>query len=144
MNKLKLKVLIEPYSLTPEQVKLVEKEYDAKYVCCLEGNELFYSKEPHKDSKSRYFVMFWHYKNDGKNLLIASGQKYEGKIVYGYIAEQETVVYSRANHDFFSYGGITVDGGPFSPRVLYNGTPPPFVQMMVADGKLIPFEVILR
>jgi hypothetical protein len=145
-----LKILTEPYSLTYEQVKLVEKEYDAKYICCLEGNELFYSKEPHKDSKSRYFIMFWKYNNDGKNLLIASGQKYEGKLVCGYIADHDettntgTVLYSRDRHDFYSYGNITVDGGPFSPRVLYNGTPPPFVRMMVVDGKLIPFDVILR
>jgi hypothetical protein len=124
VNTRNYKILIEPYSLSPETVTLVEKEYDAKYVCSMDGNELFYSKEPHPDSKSKYFVMFWKYNHDQeKTLLIASGEKYNNKPFYGYLTG-DTIVYSRHRHDFYYNGGITVDGGPFYPRVLYDGAPP--------------------
>lgn len=129
-------VVIEPCNLQWDKIKKIEQHYDATFVGSFNNHELFYGKDEHPVSKSKYFVIY----TDKTGLNITSGKKYENMKFDGYyIKSSNKIVYSRHRHDFVSHGDITIDGGPFRPRVLFdNKYDFNYVQLMIHDGKIIP------
>lgn len=136
-----LEIVIEPYLFNEEQIKIIEKNRNAKYVCSIEHMntkcELFYGDEVHPVSQSRYFLIYY----SDNELMITSGKPLDGFEINAHLTDNK-IVYSRFNHDFKQHGNITVDGGPTYCRVLYQeGNKPQSVTLKIMDGKLIPIKI---
>lgn len=136
-----LEVVIEPYLFNWDQIKRIEENKNAKYVCCVEYKnapcELFFTDKIHPVSQSQYFIIFMV----GKRIMIGDGSPLDSFIISGYKTGNK-IVYSRFGHDFKSHGGITVDGGPKYGRVLFvDDDPPAMARLIITKGKLVPFEI---
>lgn len=118
-----MKIDIECSFLKEDNIKVIEKEYNAKYVLetDLLGKDqysgatfwlnrpaaIFYTDKAHPRG-SNYFALYF----DGSSLMITDGLHSVKDVVFSGIEAEGEVVYSRYRHDFRrGKNGAYVDGG---------------------------------
>lgn len=106
-----------------EQISIVEKKYDATYVCetpikDVNGNwvnfpcAIFYTEEPHPDG-SNYFALYDYALPDGTSRLYICNGISAVTTITGVVADDGEIIYSRYRHDYRTStdGSVFVDGG---------------------------------
>lgn len=132
-----MKLLNEPVLFSHENVKKIEEMKEAKYVCDSEYKDIhvavFYGKEPHPVSNSRYFALY--FTPFDNQLMITDGSFIENQDFIGIVAANGDVIYSRYKHDFrySPDNSVFVDGGRSYTRSNSTNT----VSLKVKDGELI-------
>jgi len=143
-----MKIKNESEIFTQDGITKIEKLRDSKFVCesCIrtkypDGNwanqpvAIFYGKEPHPISNSRYFALFI---NGDNNIMVANAQSAVDEPITGVIADNEEIIYSRYRHDFrkSSDNSVFIDGGR---DYVKSGIYPPerFVTLKIIDGDLV-------
>jgi len=139
-----MKVLRDSCIWNPEQIKLIEEKYKAKYVldACLPDNyggwvnfpvAIFYAKMPHPEG-SNYFAYFPD--PQSSKLMITNGYEAIKDPIEGIMID-ETVIYSRYRHDRREFGGVFIDGGRDYVRIggerFFEAKP---VMIYVKEGKV--------
>jgi hypothetical protein len=128
----------EPLLFSIENIEKICKAKDAKYVCdttLKNGKDcsIFYAKEPHPESNSRYFGMYY-VKND---IYICNASDVEDQQITGVIADNGDIIYSRFRHDYRKSddGSVWIDGGRDYTRCgMYDKSK--FVELRVKNGSL--------
>lgn len=122
-----------------DKIPEVEKHYNAKYVIDTEHEGLpvavFYGAEPHPDSGSRYFALYWAL---GSQLMITNGAFIEDQEIACVIADDGEIIHSRYRHDYrvSADGSVFIDGGRAYTRTgLYS--PEKYVTVIVRNGEVI-------
>ena len=103
----------------------VEKLYSEKdgvpvrYVCTsalsneAQAMDIFYRETPHPEFGNRYFGLYWGYTLDAEvvpDVMITNADKIED-LEFGMGEVDGQLHYSQHRHDFYSVGGVAVDGG---------------------------------
>jgi len=114
-----MKLLNKSYIFTPEQIKVIEEKYNAKYILesCLKmknGNwanfpaAFFYTKEKHPEG-SNYFALF---RDTDGDLMITNGYESLNDVAFIGIEAEDEVAYSRYRHDCVTHKNNSfIDGG---------------------------------
>ncbi len=115
----KLRIVTDCSFLSPDQIRKVEKRYNAKYVfesqLKLKSEQwsdfsaaVFYAEEPHPKGSNWFGI--W---NDGGRLMISNAISAVEEPFFGAVAENGDVIYSRHTHDLRESEDKTVfvDGG---------------------------------
>jgi hypothetical protein len=128
-------IINEPYLFTREQIGRIEELRSCRYVCASEHQgrsvEVFYGDEPHPDSGSRYFALYYA----GDDLMITNGQFVEEQELDAVIADNGDIVFSRARHDFHTSpdGSVWIDGG----RAYTRTNTTKMTTLVVKNGNLV-------
>lgn len=131
-----MKILNEPTMFSEENVRKIEELKKAKFVCETEQNDIhvsiFYGDEPHPDSGSRYFGLY--YTSIENQLMITNGAFVEDQEISGVVAENGDVIYSRYRHDYRRSpdDSVFVDGG----RAYLRSNGAQVVTLKVENGEL--------
>lgn len=140
---------MEPYWFSPEQIQLVEEKYNATYIgpfARAQNNgwteipvDTFYQPNPQPGHK-KYFGLFRHHRNGA--VMITNQSKAMKHEYSGVRANDGEVLFSRWIHDFRTSqdGSVSVDGGQYYTRILWNGEPPQQVIVRMVDGQWIVNE----
>jgi hypothetical protein len=111
-----MKICNEPVIFTESQVQKICELRDAQYVCdttLKNGADcaVFYGSQPHPDSGSRYFGLYYH-PLDGK-LYVCNAADVEDIEISAVQADNGDIIYSRHRHDFrrSDDSSVWIDGG---------------------------------
>lgn len=130
-----MKLLNEPVMFLAENIEKIEQLRAAKYVCDTSHKDIavsvFYGRDTHPVSGSRYFAL---YRNQNNSLMITDGAFIEGQEIVGVVAENGDVIFSRHRHDYRSSpdGSVFIDGGRDYTRTNTSNQ----VTLLVRDGEL--------
>jgi hypothetical protein len=109
-------ILNHSISWTKRQIKIIEKNYNAKYVLetCLKNKNgewlnypvaIFYTEEPHPNG-SNYFGIFIHI----GEVMITDGISAVKEPIEALMIDND-IIYSRYRWDCVTHNGIMIDGG---------------------------------
>ncbi|UTS52094.1 hypothetical protein [Synechococcus phage BUCT-ZZ01] len=124
-----------------DTIKKIEEIKDAVFVCESQIKQangwsdspvaIFYGKDTHPVSKSRYFGIFFR----GETPYICDGQSAVDEDFVG-IVDNDVVYFSSARHHFNpTPNGFAIDGGRDYFRILGNETGfPKMVKLYIEDG----------
>lgn len=122
--KLSYTIDVESSFLTKKDIKKIEEKYHAKYICesCTgvrttdNGNTvwsdipsaIFYTDTPHPKGSHWFAITYIHPQTFISNAISVVGIK-----IFGIVAKDNTIIYSRYRHDYrySSDGSVWIDGG---------------------------------
>ena len=121
--------LIKFSQCQPINIKVIEEEYNAKYVgdFCIKGKyvswsnfpvSIFWQETPPVEGYSNYFGV---YVEDDK-VFITDGSSAFSEPIEGIVADDGEVIYSRYRHDMVSSadGSVSIDGGRDYTKISGN------------------------
>ena len=111
-----------------------------KYVCTTATNvhadysaDVFYRETPHPTFGNRYFALYYNpYAEDAK-IMITNADNVE-TLDFNMVDIDGTLHYSQHRHDFYSVGGVSIDGGRSYLRRVGNINHP-VVSLKLKDGE---------
>ena len=145
-----MQLLNEPTNFSPENIVIIEKNRNAKWVIDTENPKcpnllmsVFYQEEEYPETGSHYFALYKTSKTGPTletawSLMITDGAWIEDLIIDAVEANNGDVIFSRYNHDYRTSpdGSVFIDGG----RVYTRTTPTARQRIIkIKDGELILF-----
>lgn len=121
-----MKILVDGTIFSEKQIKIIEKAYQATYVCETSIRTkngwsdfpvaIFFCEEKHPDG-SNWMAVNWSY--DGM-ICIRNGISAVVESFTGIIAKNGDIIYSRYCHDYRTSpdGSVTIDGGREYTRLV--------------------------
>jgi hypothetical protein len=109
------------------------------YVCTsalgseAQAMDIFYRATPHPEFGNRYFGLY--YSAITEAIMITNADKIEGA-EFGMVEVNGQFHYSQHRHDFYSVGGVSLDGGRAYHRRVGDMNPPT-LWFKVKDGKFV-------
>jgi hypothetical protein len=115
------------------------------YVCtsALSGEaqamDIFYRETPHPEFGNRYFGLYWNTPIGSKGMLMITNADKIEDAEFGMVEVNGEFHYSQHRHDFYSVGGVAVDGGrAYFRRVGDMSVPAQFFN--VKNGEFVVME----
>ena len=98
--------------------------------------DIFYRETPHPEFGNRYFGLYWHPLTEG--IMIRSADEIEN-LEFDMVEVNGEWHYSRDRHDYFSVGGVSIDGGRAYLR-RSGDLSTPVKTFVVKDGEFVEKE----
>lgn len=131
---------------TEGSIRMIEKNYDGKYVCDTERQgvrlAVFYGNTERPEYPSRYFALGFNYAPITLKpvTFITNGAFVEDQKFVSVVAENGEILFSRSRHDYrISFdGSVFIDGGRDYSR--YNPEKGEVTVLAVKDGEFQVFS----
>lgn len=98
--------------------------------------DVFYRETPHPEFGNRYFGLYWTTTWSGAEQMMITNADQVEDLKFEMIDAGGAWQYSRHRHDYFTVGGVSIDGGRAYLRLVgdINVTR---AEMRVVDGKFV-------
>lgn len=116
-----------------------------KYVCTSalgsesQAMDIFYRDTPHPEFGNRYFGLYWNTPIGAKGMMMITNADKIEDAEFGMVEVDGQLHYSQHRHDYYSVGGVAVDGGrAYFRRAGDLTVPAKFLK--VKDGEFVDAE----